>query len=72
MDFQALAAEMAPNTRVNCVAPGFVPTHFAEFITGNANVVSSQNIWISICRQLTFDQVNSLFTRWCLYLEERT
>ncbi|KAA8515571.1 hypothetical protein F0562_018818 [Nyssa sinensis] len=32
---KALAAEMAPNTRVNCVAPGFVPTHFAEFITSN-------------------------------------
>lgn len=30
---KALAAEMAPNTRVNCVAPGFVPTHFADFIT---------------------------------------
>ena len=36
---QALAAEMAPNTRVNCVAPGFVPTHFAAFITTNADVV---------------------------------
>nr|XP_023895592.1 tropinone reductase-like 3 [Quercus suber]POE57212.1 tropinone reductase-like 3 [Quercus suber] len=32
---KALAAEMAPNTRVNCVAPGFVPTHFASFITEN-------------------------------------
>ncbi|KDP20683.1 hypothetical protein JCGZ_21154 [Jatropha curcas] len=32
---KALAAEMAPDTRVNCIAPGFVPTHFAEFITGN-------------------------------------
>ncbi|WCJ20128.1 Tropinone reductase-like 3 [Euphorbia peplus] len=32
---KALAAEMAPNTRVNCIAPGFVPTHFAAFITGN-------------------------------------
>uniref|UniRef100_A0A5B7BZ89 Tropinone reductase-like 3 n=1 Tax=Davidia involucrata TaxID=16924 RepID=A0A5B7BZ89_DAVIN len=32
---KALAAEMAPDTRVNCVAPGFVPTHFAEFITKN-------------------------------------
>lgn len=35
---KALAAEMAPNTRVNCVAPGFVPTHFAAFITSNADV----------------------------------
>ncbi|GAB2298937.1 hypothetical protein Dimus_033013 [Dionaea muscipula] len=35
---KALAAEMAPNTRVNCIAPGFVPTHFADFITSNADV----------------------------------
>lgn len=32
---------MAPDTRVNCVAPGFVPTHFAEYITSNDGVVSS-------------------------------
>ncbi|KAK4548682.1 hypothetical protein RGQ29_019499 [Quercus rubra] len=32
---KALAAEMAPNTRVNCVAPGFVPTSFAAFLTKN-------------------------------------
>ncbi|KAK7840043.1 tropinone reductase-like 3 [Quercus suber] len=32
---KALAAEMAPNTRVNCVAPGFVPTSFAAFLTTN-------------------------------------
>ncbi|XP_010943235.1 tropinone reductase-like 3 isoform X1 [Elaeis guineensis] len=30
---KALAAEMSPDTRVNCVAPGFVPTHFADFLT---------------------------------------
>lgn len=30
---------MAPKTRVNCVAPGFVPTRFAEFITSNEAVV---------------------------------
>ncbi|XP_021766807.1 tropinone reductase-like 3 [Chenopodium quinoa] len=30
---KALAAEMAPNTRVNCVAPGYVPTHFSGIIT---------------------------------------
>lgn len=35
---KALAAEMAPATRVNCVAPGFVPTHFAEFITSNDGI----------------------------------
>nr|KYP58287.1 Dehydrogenase/reductase SDR family member 4 [Cajanus cajan] len=32
---KALAAEMAPDTRVNCVAPGFVPTNFASFLTTN-------------------------------------
>ncbi|XWS18147.1 hypothetical protein CRYUN_Cryun32bG0017200 [Craigia yunnanensis] len=31
----ALAVEMAPDIRVNCVAPGFVPTRFAAYITGN-------------------------------------
>ncbi|XXG53711.1 hypothetical protein AAC387_Pa03g1768 [Persea americana] len=30
---KALASEMSPITRVNCVAPGFVPTHFADFLT---------------------------------------
>ncbi|KAJ7970754.1 Tropinone reductase-like [Quillaja saponaria] len=30
---KALAAEMAPDTRVNCVAPGFVPTRFAQYLT---------------------------------------
>ncbi|BAT77336.1 tropinone reductase-like 3 [Vigna umbellata] len=35
---KALAAEMAPDTRVNCVAPGFVPTNFASFITTNEAV----------------------------------
>ncbi|GLT46703.1 hypothetical protein SLA2020_204440 [Shorea laevis] len=29
---KALASEMAPDTRVNCVAPGYVPTHFAKFL----------------------------------------
>lgn len=35
---KALASEMSPDTRVNCVAPGFVPTHFADFITQNEHV----------------------------------
>uniref|UniRef100_A0A2P2JGB8 Uncharacterized protein MANES_16G001800 n=2 Tax=Rhizophora mucronata TaxID=61149 RepID=A0A2P2JGB8_RHIMU len=38
---KALAAEMAPDTRVNCVAPGFVPTHFADFITKNEDLQKS-------------------------------
>ncbi|XP_024962152.1 tropinone reductase-like 3 [Cynara cardunculus var. scolymus] len=32
---KALATEMAPHTRVNCVAPGTIPTRFARFITDN-------------------------------------
>ncbi|XP_074592022.1 short-chain dehydrogenase/reductase SDRA-like [Curcuma longa] len=32
---KALASEMSPDTRVNCIAPGFVPTHFAAAITTN-------------------------------------
>ncbi|CAK9156865.1 unnamed protein product [Ilex paraguariensis] len=32
---KALATEMAPDTRVNCIAPGFVPTNFADYITKN-------------------------------------
>ncbi|GJU05590.1 tropinone reductase-like protein 3 [Tanacetum coccineum] len=35
---KALATEMAPHTRVNCVAPGTVPTHFASFITDNDTI----------------------------------
>ncbi|CAN1167070.1 Tropinone reductase-like 3 [Linum perenne] len=32
---KALASEMAPDVRVNCIAPGFVPTHFNSFIAEN-------------------------------------
>ncbi|XP_050288382.1 tropinone reductase-like 3 [Quercus robur] len=32
---KALAAEMAPNARVNCVAPGFVPTRSAALLRTN-------------------------------------
>ncbi|CAL4901624.1 unnamed protein product [Urochloa decumbens] len=35
---KALAAEMGPNTRVNCIAPGFVPTRFASFLTTNESI----------------------------------
>ncbi|CAL5096448.1 unnamed protein product [Urochloa decumbens] len=35
---KALAAEMGPNTRVNCIAPGFVPTRFASFLTTNETI----------------------------------
>jgi dehydrogenase/reductase SDR family protein 4 len=35
---KALAAEMGPNTRVNCIAPGFVPTRFASFLITNETI----------------------------------
>ncbi|KAL8214042.1 hypothetical protein R6Q57_003491 [Mikania cordata] len=38
---KALATELAPHTRVNCVAPGFVPTHFASYITNNEAIRKS-------------------------------
>ena len=38
---QGLAAELAPQTRVNAIAPGFVPTHFADFLVQNAAAVCS-------------------------------
>jgi len=38
---QALAAELAPKTRVNGIAPGFVPTRFADFITNDMKLVTS-------------------------------
>ncbi|KAL3625029.1 hypothetical protein CASFOL_031697 [Castilleja foliolosa] len=38
---KALASEMAPDTRVNCVAPGFVPTNFASFLTTNESIKDS-------------------------------
>ncbi|XP_076952153.1 tropinone reductase-like 3 [Bidens hawaiensis] len=38
---KALATELAPHTRVNCVAPGFVPTHFASYITNNKTMRKS-------------------------------
>ncbi|KAF2305898.1 hypothetical protein GH714_008753 [Hevea brasiliensis] len=38
---KALATQMAPDTRVNCIAPVFVPTHFADFITKNKAMMKS-------------------------------
>jgi len=35
---KALAREMGPNTRVNCIAPGFVPTRFASFLTNDETI----------------------------------
>lgn len=38
---KALALEMAPDIRVNCVAPGFVPTHFTKSITSDEVIEES-------------------------------
>lgn len=38
---KALAMEMGPETRVNCIAPGFVPTHFVEFLTRTQEIRKS-------------------------------
>lgn len=38
---KALAAELSPHTRVNCIAPGFVPTHFADFLTKSDTIRKS-------------------------------
>ena len=35
-----MASEMGPNTRVNCVVPGIVPTHFVALYTSNDATVS--------------------------------
>ncbi|OVA01114.1 Short-chain dehydrogenase/reductase SDR [Macleaya cordata] len=35
---KALATEMSPDTRVNCVAPGIVPTNFAYSITKDESI----------------------------------
>ncbi|RYR21067.1 hypothetical protein Ahy_B03g066309 [Arachis hypogaea] len=41
----ALAAEMAPNTRVNYIASGFVPTNFALFITSYQSLSYCSQFW---------------------------
>ncbi|KAL5662630.1 hypothetical protein ACJX0J_029755, partial [Zea mays] len=35
---KALAGEMGPDIRVNCIAPGFVPTRFASFFIDNETI----------------------------------
>ncbi|KAK9697108.1 hypothetical protein RND81_08G015600 [Saponaria officinalis] len=36
---KAMAIEMAPNTRVNCIASGFIPTHFSELFQKNETII---------------------------------
>ncbi|KMZ59820.1 Tropinone reductase-like 3 [Zostera marina] len=38
---KALAMEMGPETRVNCIAPGIVPTNFADFLTKTKEIRKS-------------------------------
>ncbi|KXG22472.1 hypothetical protein SORBI_3009G219500 [Sorghum bicolor] len=40
---KALAGEMGPDTRVNCIAPGFVPTRFASFFIDNETIRKKLN-----------------------------
>ena len=35
---KALARELGPEIRVNCVAPGIVPTHFADYLVRNESL----------------------------------
>ncbi|RYR17997.1 hypothetical protein Ahy_B03g062640 [Arachis hypogaea] len=42
---KALVAEMPPNTRVNYIAPGFVPTNFALFITSYQSLSYCSRFW---------------------------
>ncbi|XP_055801584.1 tropinone reductase-like 3 isoform X3 [Solanum dulcamara] len=49
---KALAAKMSPDTRVNCVAPGFLPTHFADFITSNEQVCHRTRIHVATRTQM--------------------
>ncbi|KAJ8433350.1 hypothetical protein Cgig2_020430 [Carnegiea gigantea] len=37
---KALAAEMSPNARVNCIAPGYVPTEFSSIGLGRYGYVT--------------------------------
>ncbi|AQK88200.1 Short-chain dehydrogenase/reductase SDRA [Zea mays] len=40
---KALAGEMGPDIRVNCIAPGFVPTRFASFFIDNETIRKKLN-----------------------------
>jgi NAD(P)-dependent dehydrogenase (short-subunit alcohol dehydrogenase family) len=47
---------MGPDIRVNCIAPGFVPTRFASFFIDNETIVSNFSIFACIvCLHIYFD-----------------
>jgi hypothetical protein len=49
---------MGPDTRVNCIAPGFVPTRFASFFIDNEIIVSDFSISACIvCLHIYFDDL---------------
>ncbi|XP_039140552.1 tropinone reductase-like 3 [Dioscorea cayenensis subsp. rotundata] len=50
---EALAAEMSPDIRVNCIAPRFVPTHFADFITRTKTVQRENLIYRVLSRSFS-------------------
>ncbi|XLR43995.1 hypothetical protein S83_029257, partial [Arachis hypogaea] len=58
----ALAAEMAPNTRVNCIAPDFVPSNFASFIISYQSLSYCSRSWTS--SNLKLVQNETLLSDW--------
>jgi dehydrogenase/reductase SDR family protein 4 len=54
---QALAAELAPKTRVNGIAPGFVPTRFSAFLTESAEILEEMESKILLKRLGTTDDM---------------
>ncbi|KAK9068914.1 hypothetical protein SSX86_013030 [Deinandra increscens subsp. villosa] len=56
---KALATELAPHTRVNCVAPGFVPTNLASYITTNKTLRKSLEEQTSLKRPGTTEEMSA-------------
>ncbi|KAH9558020.1 hypothetical protein CY35_07G115400 [Sphagnum magellanicum] len=54
---KALAAELAPKTRVNGIAPGFVPTRFSAFLAESAEILAEIESKILLKRLGTTDDM---------------
>ncbi|KAE8653903.1 Tropinone reductase-like 3 [Hibiscus syriacus] len=54
---KALAAEMAPDVRLNCVAPSFIPTRFAAHVTGNEDAKKTYEEMKLLKRLGTVDEI---------------
>ena len=57
---KALATELAPDTRVNCIAPGYIPTHFAGIITNSDPIVSISTIYCLFTYLIIIESSQSL------------